>query len=65
VLIAARARKRGRFTRETEDVLVADILAGATTRVLPVCVRDALSLIEERRYPSAPVEAWGSPIGLD
>ena len=48
VLVAARAR--GRFSRKAEgDAVVAEILAGVTPRVLPVCVRDALALLDERR----------------
>jgi hypothetical protein len=54
-MVAARARKRGRFTRQSEDALVADILAGATTRVLPVCVRDALALLDEQRTERVPM----------
>lgn len=49
-LVAARARKR--FVRKAdEDALVAEILAGVSPRMLPVCVRDALALLEEQRAP--------------
>ena len=48
VLVAARSRRR--FARKADgDAIVAEILAGVSPRVLPVCVRDALALLDEQR----------------
>jgi hypothetical protein len=43
------ARRRGRFTRDTESLLITEILAGTPRRELPDCVIDALGVLEARR----------------
>jgi hypothetical protein len=43
------ARSRGRFAREADEALVAQIIGGASAAEMPPCVREALEMLDERR----------------